>query len=104
MNTTFAQIDNSQIWTVKKDEQAANKKKPKTSAAQVRVQKGESARNLTLMDNQLIPFSFVLDLTELDLPPTMKTDFPDPANLLFFKIILNPDEGEQCGYVRSSYS
>jgi ubiquitin-conjugating enzyme E2 M len=33
------------------------------------------------------------DLTELDLPPTMKTDFPDPANLLHFKIILNPDEG-----------
>ncbi|KAH8089790.1 E2 ubiquitin-conjugating enzyme [Filobasidium floriforme] len=60
------------IWTVKKDEQAAAKKKPKTSAAQVRVQK---------------------DLTELDLPPTMKTDFPDPANLLHFKIILNPDEG-----------
>lgn len=24
----------------------------------------------------------------------MKTDFPDPANLLSFKIILNPDEGE----------
>jgi hypothetical protein len=23
----------------------------------------------------------------------MKTDFPDPANLLHFKIILNPDEG-----------
>jgi hypothetical protein len=35
----------------------------------------------------------VSDLTELDLPPTMKTDFPDPANLLHFKIILNPDEG-----------
>jgi hypothetical protein len=52
------------------------------------------------VDYELIPFAVFLDLTELDLPPTMKTDFPDPANLLFFKIILNPDEGEQCGYVR----
>ncbi len=30
-----------QIWSMKKDENAAAKKKPKTSAAQIRVQKGE---------------------------------------------------------------
>ena len=29
-----------QIWSVKKNEEAANKKKPKMSAAQLRVQKG----------------------------------------------------------------
>jgi len=30
-----------QIWSLKKDQEAANKKKPKTTAAQLRVQKGE---------------------------------------------------------------
>ena len=32
-----------QIWSMKKEEDAAAKKKPKTSAAQIRVQKGERA-------------------------------------------------------------
>ena len=31
-----------QIWSMKKTEEAAAKKKPKTSAAQIRVQKGGS--------------------------------------------------------------
>ncbi|KAG2062264.1 hypothetical protein BDR06DRAFT_978671 [Suillus hirtellus] len=57
---------------MKKNEDAATKKRPKTSAAQIRVQK---------------------DLTELDLPPTMKTDFPDPTDLLNFTLIITPDEG-----------
>ncbi|KAI6115296.1 ubiquitin-conjugating enzyme/RWD-like protein [Pisolithus croceorrhizus] len=60
------------ILSMKKNEDAAAKKKPKTSAAQIRVQK---------------------DLTELDLPPTMKTNFPDPANLLNFTLTISPDEG-----------
>ncbi|PPQ99553.1 hypothetical protein CVT24_005341 [Panaeolus cyanescens] len=60
------------IWSMKKNEDAAAKKKPKTSAAQIRVQK---------------------DLTELDLPPTMKTHFPDPADLLNFTLTITPDEG-----------
>jgi len=60
------------IWSMKKSEDAAAKKKPKTSAAQIRVQK---------------------DLTELDLPSTMKTDFPDPADLLNFTLTITPDEG-----------
>jgi len=60
------------IWSMKKDENAAAKKKPKTSAAQIRVQK---------------------DLTELDLPSTMKTHFPDPADLLNFTLTITPDEG-----------
>jgi hypothetical protein len=33
------------------------------------------------------------DLTELDLPPTMKTHFPDPADLLNFTLTITPDEG-----------
>ncbi|KIK07197.1 hypothetical protein K443DRAFT_673463 [Laccaria amethystina LaAM-08-1] len=60
------------IWSMKKNEDAAAKKKPKTSAAQIRVQK---------------------DLTELDLPATMKTHFPDPADLLNFSLTITPDEG-----------
>jgi len=60
------------IWSMKKNEDAAAKKKPKTSAAQIRVQK---------------------DLTELDLPSTMKINFPDPANQLSFELVITPDEG-----------
>jgi len=60
------------IWSMKKNEDAAAKKKPKTSAAQIRVQK---------------------DLTELDLPATMKTHFADPADLLNFTLTITPDEG-----------
>jgi len=57
---------------MKKNEDTAAKKKPKTSAAQIRVQK---------------------DLTELDLPSTMKINFPDSANQLNFELIITPDEG-----------
>jgi len=60
------------IWSMKKNEDAAAKKKPKTSAAQIRVQK---------------------DLTELELPSTMKTNFPDPADLLNFTLTITPDDG-----------
>jgi len=60
------------IWSMKKSEDAAARKRPKTSAAQIRVQK---------------------DLTELDLPSTMKTNFPDPADLLNFTLTITPDEG-----------
>lgn len=39
----------NQIWSMKKNEEAAAKRKPKTSAAQIRVQKGvHSARILGL--------------------------------------------------------
>jgi len=57
---------------MKKNEEAAAKKKPKTSAAQIRVQK---------------------DLTELELPSAMKTHFEDPANLLNFTLTITPDDG-----------
>ncbi|KAG8895952.1 NEDD8-conjugating protein ubc12 [Tulasnella sp. 417] len=60
------------IWSMKKNEEAAAKKKPKTSAAQIRVQK---------------------DLTELELPSTMKTSFADPADILNFTLTITPDEG-----------
>ncbi|KAH8380418.1 hypothetical protein KR009_010648 [Drosophila setifemur] len=44
----------------------------KASAAQLRIQK---------------------DITELNLPKTCATDFPDPDDLLNFKLIISPDEG-----------
>ncbi|KZT75092.1 hypothetical protein DAEQUDRAFT_807344 [Daedalea quercina L-15889] len=60
------------IWSMKKNEDAAAKRRPKTSAAQIRVQK---------------------DLTELELSSTMKTHFPDPTDLLNFTLTITPDEG-----------
>ena len=33
------------------------------------------------------------DLNELELPKTCGTDFPDPDDLLNFKLIISPDEG-----------
>uniref|UniRef100_H2ZJI1 NEDD8-conjugating enzyme UBC12 n=1 Tax=Ciona savignyi TaxID=51511 RepID=H2ZJI1_CIOSA len=39
------------------------------------------------------------DLNELQLPKTCKTEFPDPNNLLKFKLIISPDEGYYVGGV-----
>ncbi|KAI9494115.1 putative ubiquitin-conjugating enzyme E2 [Zychaea mexicana] len=60
------------IWNMKAKEAAAEKKKPKTSAAQIRVQK---------------------DLSELEIPSTIKLEFPDPSDILNFNVKINPDEG-----------
>ncbi|KAK0552439.1 NEDD8-conjugating protein ubc12 [Tilletia horrida] len=60
------------IWSMKKEEESVKKRKPKTTPAQLRVQK---------------------DLTELELPATMKTEFPDAADVLNFNLIIEPDEG-----------
>ena len=35
----------------------------------------------------------ITDLTELELPETMKTEFPDPTDVLNFKLSITPDEG-----------
>ncbi|KAI6379946.1 NEDD8-conjugating protein ubc12, variant 2 [Pyricularia grisea] len=67
------------IWSMKKEQQkaetaegAAGGKKKKVTAAQLRVQK---------------------DLSELYLGTTMKTEFPDPDDILNFRLIIEPDEG-----------
>ncbi|KAK3640331.1 NEDD8-conjugating protein ubc12 [Elasticomyces elasticus] len=65
------------IWSMKqaqqKEETAAGPtKKKKVTAAQLRVQK---------------------DLSELALPQTMKTTFPNPDDILNFILTLTPDEG-----------
>ena len=81
---------------MKKNEDAAMKRRPKTSAAQIRVQKGmsivvdvDSSFAHTVHRSRPLP----LDLTELDLPSTMKTHFPDPNDLLNFTLTICPDEG-----------
>ncbi|KAM7201524.1 Ubiquitin-conjugating enzyme/RWD-like protein [Rhypophila sp. PSN 637] len=68
------------IWSMKKEQQkaenaegtAAGGKKKKVTAAQLRVQK---------------------DLSELSLGTTMKTEFPDPDDILSFILYIEPDEG-----------
>ncbi|KAK9484256.1 ubiquitin-conjugating enzyme/RWD-like protein [Lipomyces starkeyi] len=69
------------IWSMKQQQQQQQKEaaasgdgsvKKKVTAAQIRVQK---------------------DLTELSLPSTMKTHFPNPDDLLHFNVAIEPDEG-----------
>jgi len=64
------------IWSMKKEQQQADSanagKKKKVTAAQLRIQK---------------------DLAELSLPPTMKTEFPNPDDILNFLLHIEPDEG-----------
>ncbi|KIW07507.1 NEDD8-conjugating enzyme UBC12 [Verruconis gallopava] len=65
------------IWSMKQAQQkaetdASGAKKKKVTAAQLRVQK---------------------DLSELSLGSTMKTEFPNPDDILNFILTIEPDEG-----------
>jgi ubiquitin-conjugating enzyme E2 M len=66
------------IWSMKQQQQQADaatagqKKRKKVTAAQLRVQK---------------------DLSELSLGSTMKTEFPNPDDILNFTLVIEPDEG-----------
>ncbi|KAH8147896.1 uncharacterized protein LAJ45_07997 [Morchella importuna] len=64
------------IWSMKQQQAASNAeggpKKKKVTAAQLRAQK---------------------DITELALPSTMRTNFPDPEDILNFTLTIEPDEG-----------
>jgi hypothetical protein len=35
---------------------------------------------------------FIPDINELNLPKTCQVDFPDPDDLLNFKLVISPDE------------
>ncbi|OBZ91147.1 NEDD8-conjugating enzyme UBC12 [Choanephora cucurbitarum] len=61
------------IWGKKSKEAEAEKKKPRTSAAQIH-------------------------LAELDIPDTIKLDFPDASNILNFNVTIHPDEVEFITY------
>ncbi|EGX93712.1 E2 ubiquitin-conjugating enzyme [Cordyceps militaris CM01] len=69
------------IWSMKKEQKDAENadgqagKKKKVTAAQLRVQK---------------------DLSELSLGKTMRTEFPDPDDILHFILTIDPDEGMYC--------
>lgn len=85
------------IWGKKSKEAEAEKKKPRTSAAQIRVQKGAnpsiSPLHLVVEPALLLTTFICLDLAELDIPDTIKLDFPDPSNILNFNVTIHPDEG-----------
>lgn len=61
----------------------------KASAAQLRITKGKL--NLLKFFSLQVLFNF-LDINELNLPKTCNTEFPDPDDLLNFKLIICPDE------------
>ncbi|KAJ1992423.1 NEDD8-conjugating protein ubc12 [Dimargaris cristalligena] len=74
----------NKLWAMKRAAADAEKKKPKVSAAQIRVQK---------------------DITELSLPSTMRLDFPNPDDLMHFQLCITPDEGMyQGGCFRFSFA
>ncbi|OMH85252.1 NEDD8-conjugating enzyme UBC12 [Zancudomyces culisetae] len=60
------------VWKLKKKQAEEKKTKSNVSAALIRIQK---------------------DVSELDLPNTIKIDFPNPEDLCNFEVIIEPDEG-----------
>lgn len=66
----------------------------KASAAQLRITKGsrlhsDARRAAYRLSSLVLHFS---DINELNLPKTCGTEFPDPDDLLSFKLIICPDE------------
>ena len=43
--------------------------------------------------------SWILDIGELNLPKTCQTDFPDPDDLLNFKLLISPDEVRKLAFI-----
>lgn len=66
----------NRLWSQRREADSARKLRPRQSPAELRVQK---------------------DLAELELPATMKTHFPDPANTMHFVLAITPDEGMYAG-------
>ncbi|KAI5462369.1 ubiquitin-conjugating enzyme/RWD-like protein [Mariannaea sp. PMI_226] len=98
------------IWSMKKEQKEAENaegaatggKKKKVTAAQLRVQKGKAAQHVQrrrlsrrhgLRQREDPRVNMVPDLSELSLGSTMKTDFPDPDDILNFVLTIEPDEG-----------
>lgn len=80
----------------KKDGEGGQQK-PTRSAAQLRITKGRKLESkiLFIRNFSLLFFPQIsrLDINELNLPRTCTTNFPDPNDLLNFKMIICPDEG-----------
>ena len=54
-----------------------------------------------LIVNEIETKIVIADLTELVLPKTCQTDFPDPDDTLNFKLIISPDEVRKTFQLRS---
>ncbi|KAK0933629.1 NEDD8-conjugating protein ubc12 [Friedmanniomyces endolithicus] len=85
------------IWSMKQAQQKEETaqgpaKKKKVTAAQLRVQKGMHP-STTSSILRYTDHSPCQDLSELALPQTMKTTFPNPDDILNFILTLTPDEG-----------
>ena len=63
---------------------------PSTQSATTLKQKAASLR---LRVDSDLNVDETKDINELELPKTCKTEFPDPDDLLNFKLIIQPDEG-----------
>ena len=59
----------------------------RTSPAQLRITKVSQS-----LPTNSITSSHPQDINEMELPKTCKTDFPDPDDLLVFKLTIHPDE------------
>lgn len=82
----------------KKDGEAGGQQKSTRSAAQLRITKGENfdfkiLENFSFFDENFFLKFVTLDINELNLPRTCITSFPDPNDLLNFKMVICPDEG-----------
>lgn len=66
-------------------------RKQKKQPAQLRVEKG----TLRAMDNHgsIIDAFLWLDISELDIPKTIRMSFPDPEDQMHFHLAISPDEG-----------
>lgn len=75
----------------KKDGEASPRtgNQKKASAAQLRITKGCYTVTGTLLVLKQLSFT---DINELNLPKTCTTEFPDPDDLLTFKLVICPDE------------
>jgi hypothetical protein len=77
----------------KKEGEGGGQQKSTRSAAQLRITKGKIEK-LEICLMKKITFIFKCpDINELNLPRTCTTSFPDPNDLLNFKMIICPDEG-----------
>lgn len=90
MGLTFLQKQQQQAAA---NAEGGGQRKKKVTAAQLRVQKGEAftpqVREKSLKNSVLT----WVDLSELSLGDTMRTNFPDPDDILHFILTIEPDEG-----------
>lgn len=79
----------------KKDGESGGQQKSTRTAAQLRITKGKNRKIRNLFEENFhFPFfSPYSDINELNLPRTCTTSFPDPNDLLNFKMNICPDEG-----------